>query len=81
MCFSIESAPSEEEHNIQEIKMTSSVGVHENIIKLLRTCLSELSHVLVNSSINKYNLLFYYGLVYLIMEYFAHSDLLGFLCA
>ena len=38
----IESAPSEEEHNIhEEIKMMSTVGIHENVVGLLRTCLSE----------------------------------------
>ena len=38
----IESASSEEEHNIQEeIKMMSTVGIHENVVGLLRTCLSE----------------------------------------
>ena len=47
----IESAPSEEEHNIQEeIKTMSGVGFHENVVGLLRTCLSEREsplHVLV----------------------------------
>ena len=41
-CLFIETAPSEEEHNIQEeIKMMSTIGVHENVVGLLRTCLSE----------------------------------------
>ena len=38
----LESAPSEEEHNIlEEIKMMSTVGVNENVVGLLRTCVSE----------------------------------------
>ena len=32
----------EEEHNIQEeIKMMSNVGVHENVVGLLRACTAE----------------------------------------
>ena len=40
--FIIASAPPEEEHNIlEEIKMMSSVGIHENVVGLLRICSSE----------------------------------------
>lgn len=57
----IESAPSEEEHNIQEeIKMMSSVGNHENVVGLLRICVSErepLSHI----DYLQYNHLFCYS--------------------
>lgn len=75
----IESTPSEEEHNIQEeIKMMSSVGVHENVVGLLRTCLSDCKHVRMLYSINY---LFLTAPAYLITEYFAHGDLLGFLRA
>jgi len=36
------SAPVEEEHNIkEEIKLMSSIGMHENVVGLLRTCLTE----------------------------------------
>jgi len=36
------SAQVEEEHNIkEEIKMMSSIGIHENVVGLLRTCLTE----------------------------------------
>jgi len=54
LCISIvETAPSEEEHNIQEeIKMMSSVGIHENVVGLLRTSLSECNHVYMLYSIN-----------------------------
>ena len=49
VCVLIESAPLEEEHNIQEeIKMMSTVGVHENVVGLLRTCLSECKPLLYN---------------------------------
>ena len=79
MSLFIESAPSEEEHNIQEeIKMMSSVGIHENVVGLLRMCLSERESL---SYVGLDHLCFVTAPAYLITEYFAHGDLLGFLRA
>ena len=47
----IDSAPLEEEHNIQEeIKMMCSVGTHENVVGLLRACTAEGKTFVINDA-------------------------------
>ena len=47
----IDSAPLEEEHNIQEeIKMMCSVGNHENVVGLLRACTAEGKTFVINDA-------------------------------